>query len=59
MGPWTVWAIAVVLVFAGASFFFSLAETSLFSLNKWHIRQLAERSSKPAASSTKGRTADL
>jgi putative hemolysin len=46
MGPWTVWAIAVVVVFAGASFFFSLAETSLFSLNKWHIRQMAERSSK-------------
>ena len=46
MGPWTVWAIAVVVVFAGASFFFSLAETSLFSLNKWHIRQMAERSPK-------------
>jgi len=46
MGPWTVWAIAVVLIFAGASFFFSLAETSLFSLNKWHIRQLAESSAK-------------
>lgn len=33
----------VVLVFAGASFFFSLAETSLFSLSKWQTRQLAER----------------
>ena len=46
MGPWTVWAIAVVVVFAGASFFFSLAETSLFSLNKWHTRQMAEGTSK-------------
>jgi putative hemolysin len=33
----------VVLVFAAASFFFSLAETSLFSLSKWQVRQLAER----------------
>ena len=36
-------AVIVVLVFAGASFFFSLAETSLFSLSKWQVRQLAER----------------
>ncbi len=36
-------AIMVVLIFAGASFFFSLAETSLFSLSKWQTRQLAER----------------
>ncbi len=35
-------AIAVVVVFAAASFFFSLAETSLFSLSKWQARQLAE-----------------
>lgn len=34
---------AVVLVFAGASFFFSLAETSLFSLSKWQVRQLAQQ----------------
>jgi len=33
----------VVLVFAGASFFFSLAETSLFSLSKWQTQQLVER----------------
>lgn len=38
---------AVVLIFGGASFFFSLAETSLFSLSKWQTRQLAERA--PAA----------
>jgi CBS domain containing-hemolysin-like protein len=36
-------AIAVVLLSAVASFFFSLAETSLFSLGKWQVRQLAER----------------
>jgi CBS domain containing-hemolysin-like protein len=34
--------VLVVLVFAAASFFFSLAETSLFSLSKWQVRQLAE-----------------
>jgi CBS domain containing-hemolysin-like protein len=43
MGPAPIAAILVVLVFAGASFFFSLAETSLFSLSKWQARQLAER----------------
>jgi putative hemolysin len=36
-------AVVVVLVFAGASFFFALAETSLFSLSKWQAQQLAER----------------
>src|SRR6267378_3120630 len=36
-------AIAVVIVFAGASFFFALAETALLSLSKWQARQLAER----------------
>src|SRR2546422_6383091 len=36
-------AMVVVLVFAGASFFFALAETALFSLSKWQARQLAER----------------
>ena len=38
-----VMAVAVVLVFAAGSFFFSLAETSLFSLSKWQVRQLVER----------------
>jgi putative hemolysin len=37
---------ATVLVFAGASFFFSLAETSLFSLSKWQARQLVEKHPK-------------
>jgi len=36
-------AVAAILVFAGASFFFALAETALFSLNKWQVRHLAER----------------
>ena len=36
-------AAGVVLISAGASFFFALAETSLFSLNKWQARQLAQR----------------
>jgi putative hemolysin len=36
-------------MFAGASFFFSLAETSLFSLSKWQVRQLAERQQRAGA----------
>ncbi|MCU0786430.1 MAG: hemolysin family protein [Verrucomicrobia bacterium] len=36
-------AAIAVLVFAGASFFFALAETALFSLGQWQARQLAER----------------
>lgn len=43
MGSAAVVALVVVLVFAAASFFFSVAETSLFSLSKWQARQLAER----------------
>jgi putative hemolysin len=33
----------LVLFFAGASFFFALAETALFSLSNWQIKQLASR----------------
>ena len=33
---------AAILIFAGASFFFALAETALFSLGQWQVRQLAE-----------------
>jgi putative hemolysin len=40
-------AVVVVLVFAGASFFFALAETALFSLSKWQAQQLAERDVRP------------
>jgi CBS domain containing-hemolysin-like protein len=32
-----------ILIFAGASFFFALAETALFSLSKWQVARLAER----------------
>jgi putative hemolysin len=35
--------VLVMLVFAGASFFFALAETSLFSLSKWQVSQLVEK----------------
>lgn len=35
---------AGILMFAVASFFFALAESSLFALTRWQIRQLAERS---------------
>jgi putative hemolysin len=33
----------IVLVSAGGSFFFALAETALFSLGKWQVRQLAQK----------------
>ena len=33
----------LVMIFAGASFFFALAETALFSLSKWQVRHLVER----------------
>lgn len=33
-----------LLVFAGMSFFFALAESALFSLGRWQVRQLSERS---------------
>jgi len=35
-------AVAVILISAGASFFFALAEAALLSLSKWQARQLAE-----------------
>ncbi len=35
-------AIAAIMFFAGASFFFALAESALFSLGKWQAKQLAE-----------------
>jgi len=36
-------AVPAILLFAGASFFFALAETALFSLSKWQVRHLAEQ----------------
>lgn len=43
MEPAAIAAVVVILISAGASFFFSLAETALFSLGKFQARQLAER----------------
>ncbi len=40
-------AVVAILIFAGASFFFALAETALFSLGKWQVAQLVEK--KPRA----------
>jgi putative hemolysin len=36
-------AVAAILLFAGASFFFALAETAFFSLSNWQVRQLSEK----------------
>jgi putative hemolysin len=41
--------LAGLLFFAGASFFFALAESALFSLAKWQVRQLPERYPAPGA----------
>lgn len=38
----TLLVLGIVLVSAGASFFFALAETALFSLGKWQTQQLKE-----------------
>ncbi len=43
MGLSLISAICGILVFAGWSFFFALAETALFTLRKWEVRQLVER----------------
>src|SRR5687767_3327837 len=37
-------AVAALLIFAASSFFFAVAESSLFSLGKWQLRQMGERS---------------
>ena len=42
-------AVAVILISAGASFFFALAETALLSLSKWQARQLAEHHPRAGA----------
>ena len=39
--PYVAWA--GLLVFAGMSFFFALAESALFSLSRWQVRQLVEQ----------------
>jgi putative hemolysin len=38
--------ITAMILFAGASFFFALAETALFSLSKWQVAQLVEKNSR-------------
>ncbi len=43
MGPTVWWVLAGAVIFAGASFFFALAETALFALGKWRARQLVEK----------------
>lgn len=35
-------AFTVLAIFAGASFFFALAETALFALGKWQVRQIEQ-----------------
>ena len=42
MWPWAYLVAVGLLVFAGAGFFFALAESSLFALGKWRARQLAQ-----------------
>jgi len=46
-------AVAGIVVFAGASFLFSLAETALFSLSKWQARRLAEEHPREGATVTR------
>ncbi len=43
MGFLPIMALVGVLVFAGVSFLFAIAETALFALGKWQARKLAER----------------
>jgi putative hemolysin len=40
---------AALLGFAGASFFFALAESALFALGRWRVQQLTDSSAKLAA----------
>ncbi len=40
--PYVAWA--GLLIFAGMSFFFALAESALFSLGRWQVRQLVDKS---------------
>ncbi len=48
-----IFAILVVLVCAGASFFFALAETALFSLSKWQVGELAQRPGRAGSVATR------
>ena len=42
--PYVAWA--GLMLFAGMSFFFALAESALFSLGKWQVRQLSEQAAE-------------
>lgn len=46
-------AIVVILVCTGASFFFALAETALFSLSKWQVRELTQRPGRSGVVATR------
>jgi CBS domain containing-hemolysin-like protein len=61
MEPVLIVALLTITCFAGASFFFSLAETALFSLSKWQIRQLGETSQPrgPLVAYLMARSSDL
>lgn len=45
--PWL--ALVAIVISAGASFFFALAETALFSLSKWQVRALSGRDARVGA----------
>ncbi|MBA4149164.1 MAG: HlyC/CorC family transporter [Verrucomicrobia bacterium] len=45
-------AVLALLLFAAVSFFFALAESALFSLGKWQVRQITERSPRFGAKVT-------
>jgi putative hemolysin len=47
MEPAALLALVVILISAGASFFFSLADTAIFSLSRWQARKMNEQ--HPAA----------
>lgn len=47
MGPTEFLILGGVLVLAAASFFFAMAESSLFALGRWRARQLAEQHPRP------------
>ncbi|MGZ4962184.1 MAG: CNNM domain-containing protein, partial [Limisphaerales bacterium] len=52
-------AITVLAIFAGASFFFALAETALFALGKWQVRQIEATRTGKLVSNLLGRSQDL
>src|SRR5438105_4037312 len=49
MGPAGLFVVLGICLAAGASFFFAISESSLFTLGKWRARQLAEQSPRRGA----------